>query len=137
MLCHRNNVLIVCQRRIEQFQTLCGGFKAVEIIKLCYFVSSGLKKIVSNFIEMCSNLVPISVYTIQCGLLLQHTSFTISFMCASNAMEQMFFRSIVVFQYISIIRQCGPSSSAFATRHNASIIMSKSLALRNSCLLHM
>jgi hypothetical protein len=31
-------ILIVCQKGINEFQMLCGGFKAVEIIKLCYVV---------------------------------------------------------------------------------------------------
>jgi hypothetical protein len=35
MLCYRKTVLIVCQKGINEFQTLCIGFKAVEIIKLC------------------------------------------------------------------------------------------------------
>jgi hypothetical protein len=35
MLCYRKKKLIVWQKGINEFQTLCGGFKAVEIIKLC------------------------------------------------------------------------------------------------------
>jgi hypothetical protein len=31
-LCYRKKILIVCQKGIDEFQTLCGGFKAVEII---------------------------------------------------------------------------------------------------------
>jgi len=38
MLCDRKKILIVCQKGINEFQTLCGGFKPVEIIKLCYDV---------------------------------------------------------------------------------------------------
>jgi len=36
MLCHRKKILMVCQKGINGFQTLCVGFKAVETIKLCY-----------------------------------------------------------------------------------------------------
>jgi len=32
MLCYRKKVLIVCQKGINEFQTLCVGFKVVEII---------------------------------------------------------------------------------------------------------
>jgi hypothetical protein len=35
MLCERKKILIVCQKGINESQTLCGGFKAVEITKLC------------------------------------------------------------------------------------------------------
>jgi hypothetical protein len=31
-------ILIVCQKGINEFQMLCGGFNPVEIIKLCYVV---------------------------------------------------------------------------------------------------
>jgi hypothetical protein len=34
-LCHRKKVAIVCQKGIKEFQMLCIGFNAVEIIKLC------------------------------------------------------------------------------------------------------
>jgi hypothetical protein len=35
MLCYRKKILIVCEKGISEFQMLCGGFKAVEIINLC------------------------------------------------------------------------------------------------------
>jgi len=38
MLCYRKKFLIVFQKGINEFHTLCGGLKAVEIIKLCYVV---------------------------------------------------------------------------------------------------
>jgi hypothetical protein len=38
MLGYRTKIRIVCQKGINEFQTLCGGFKAVEIMKLCYVV---------------------------------------------------------------------------------------------------
>jgi hypothetical protein len=38
MLCYRRKILIVCQKGINEFQTLCGGFKAVEIIMICNVV---------------------------------------------------------------------------------------------------
>jgi hypothetical protein len=40
MLSDRKKILIVCQKGINEFQMLCGGFKLVEIIKLCYVVPS-------------------------------------------------------------------------------------------------
>jgi len=36
MLCYRKKLLLVWQKGIDEFQTLCVGFKAVEIIKLCF-----------------------------------------------------------------------------------------------------
>jgi hypothetical protein len=38
MLCQRKKLLIVCQKGINEFQTLCSRFKAVEIIMLCSVV---------------------------------------------------------------------------------------------------
>jgi hypothetical protein len=38
MLCYRKKILIVWQKGINELQTLCGGFKAVEIINLCNVV---------------------------------------------------------------------------------------------------
>jgi len=38
MLCYWEKILISCQKGIIEFQTLCGGFKAVEIIQLCNVV---------------------------------------------------------------------------------------------------
>jgi hypothetical protein len=37
-LCNMKKVLIVCQKGINEFQKLCGGFTVVEIIMLCYLV---------------------------------------------------------------------------------------------------
>jgi len=34
----QQKVQVVCQKEIDQFQTLCVGFKAEEIIKFCYIV---------------------------------------------------------------------------------------------------
>jgi hypothetical protein len=64
----------------------------------------------------------------QRGLLLQHTSFKISFVPASNAMDQMLFCSIAVFQVVSIICQCGASANAFEMHRVAQLTVSKSLA---------
>jgi len=119
MLCYRTMILIVWQKGINEFQMLCGGLKAVEIIKLCYVVPCWLNKMEFNLINLCSNLVPVWACNIQCGPLLQHTSFKISFVCTSNAMDQMLFCCIAVFQYFSMICQCGPSANAFATRRIA------------------
>jgi hypothetical protein len=52
-------ILIVCQKGINEFQMLCGGFKVVEIIKLGYVVSSGLNKIRFNLVDLGVNLVPV------------------------------------------------------------------------------
>jgi hypothetical protein len=49
----------------------------------------------------------------------------------------MLFCCIVVFQYVSIIYQCGESANAFATRRIAQLNISKSLALINGRLFHM
>jgi hypothetical protein len=38
MLCYRKKILIVCQKGINESQTLFGGFKAVQIMRLCYIV---------------------------------------------------------------------------------------------------
>jgi hypothetical protein len=38
MLCYRKKILIVCQKRINEFEMLFSGFKVVEIIKLCNVV---------------------------------------------------------------------------------------------------
>jgi hypothetical protein len=37
-LCYGKKILIVRQKGINEFQTLCGGFKAMEIIQLCNVV---------------------------------------------------------------------------------------------------
>jgi len=119
MLCYRKEILIVCQKGINEFQTLCIGFKVVEIIKLCYVVPCRLNKTGFNLIDLCSNLVPVWVCNIQRGLLLQHTSCKISFVRASNAMDEMLLCCIEVFQYVSIICQCGASANAFETCSSA------------------
>jgi len=38
MLRYRKKILIVCQKGINEFQTLCARFKVVEMIKLCNVV---------------------------------------------------------------------------------------------------
>jgi len=38
MLCYKEAILLACQMGFNEFQKLCGGFTAVEIIKLCYVV---------------------------------------------------------------------------------------------------
>jgi len=57
MLCYRKMILLVCHREINEFQTLCVRFKAVEIIKLCYDDRYCMNKMGLNIIEMCLNLV--------------------------------------------------------------------------------
>jgi hypothetical protein len=42
MLSYRNMILNVCQKGISEFQILCVGLKAVEIIQLYYVVLCGL-----------------------------------------------------------------------------------------------
>jgi hypothetical protein len=61
----------------------------------------------------------------------------ISFVRASNALDEMLICCIAVFQYVSIIYQCGASANAFSTRRVAQLIFSKSLALINGHLFHM
>jgi len=89
-----------------------------------------------NFVDLCSNQVLVWVCNIQLGLLLQHTSFKISSVRASNAMDQMLICCIAVFQYCSIICWCGASANAFATHHIAWLTICKSLALINGRLFH-
>jgi len=119
MLCHRKKILIVCQKGINQFQTLYIGFKAAETIKLCDIVPCWFDNMGFHCVDLCSNLVPFWVCNNQCVQLLQHDSFKISFVCASDAMDQMLFCCIVVFQYFSIICWCGASATAFAMHHVA------------------
>jgi hypothetical protein len=38
MLGYRKKILVVCQMRINTFQMLCVGFKAVELISLSYII---------------------------------------------------------------------------------------------------
>jgi hypothetical protein len=59
MLCNREKILIVCQMGINEFQMLCGGFKVVEILRLCYVVLSCLNTMEFNLIDLCQNLVPV------------------------------------------------------------------------------
>jgi hypothetical protein len=68
--------------------------------------------------------------------LLQLTSFEITFVRASNAMDKMLFRCIVVLQYVSIIYQYGTSDTVFATNRVAQLTGSVSLPLINGLLLH-
>jgi len=87
-----------------------------------------------NLIDLCANLVSVSACNIQRGPLLQHISFKISFVRASNAIDQMLFCCIAVFQYVSINYQCGASANAFATGRIAQLTVSTSLALINGRL---
>ena len=112
-------ILSVCRNRISEFQTLCVGFKVVEIIKLCCIVPCWLNKMGFNFVDMCWNLVPVWACNMECGPLLLPTIFKISFVHASNAMEQMLLCCIAVFQYFSIICQCGASANPVPARRVA------------------
>jgi len=89
-----------------------------------------------NLIDLSANLEPVRACTIQRGPLLQHTSFKISFVRASNAMDQMLFCCIAVFQYVSIIYKCGASANELAMLRVAKLTVSKSPALINGCLFH-
>jgi len=136
MLWYRRKILSIWQYGMNEFPTLCAGFIAVEIIKLCYMVPCGLKKMGCNILDLCSNLVPVWVCNIQLEQFLQHTSFKIFIVHASNARDLMLFCCIAVFQHISIIYQCGALANAFAARHVAQLNISKSLALINSSVFH-
>jgi len=135
-LCHRKKILIVCQEGINEFQTLCVGLNAVETIKLCQMIPWWLTTMGFDYVDLWSNQVPVWACILPHRLLLRHTSFKISFVCASNAMDQMLFRCIGVFQYFSIICPCGASANAFPTRHITSLIVSKSYALIHGRLFH-
>jgi len=95
---------------------LCGGFKAVEIIQIGNVAPCWLSKMGINIMGFGVNPEPEWACNIPRGPLLHHTSFKISLVCAMNAMDQMLFCCIAVFQYIYIIRHCGGSTNAFATR---------------------
>jgi len=119
MLCYSNMIVIVCQKRNNEFQMLCVGFKVVKIIMLCFVDPWWLNRTGFNLIDLCSNLVPVWVCNIHRGPLLQITSCKLSFVHTSNAMDQMLFCCTVLFQYFTNICQCGASANAFATRHVA------------------
>jgi len=70
-----------------------------------------------NFVDLGSNLVLDLACNIQHGPSLQRISFKISFVHTSNAMDQMLFCCIAVFQYFSIIWQCGALANAVAAHH--------------------
>jgi hypothetical protein len=53
ILCSQNVALEVSEMGMNEFQMLCRGFNAVEIIKLCYVVVCTLDKRGFNFINMC------------------------------------------------------------------------------------
>jgi len=54
-LSNRKSILIECQKGINEFQKLYGGFKAVEIIKLRYVVPCSLNKIGFNLLNLFLN----------------------------------------------------------------------------------
>jgi len=56
MLCGRKNIFIVDQKRINEFQTLCGGFNEVELVKLCNVVHCGLNTLWVKLIKLGLNL---------------------------------------------------------------------------------
>jgi len=53
MLCYSKKILIVGQKGINEFQILCVGFTAVEIVILSYVVPCGLKKMGFDLIDWC------------------------------------------------------------------------------------
>jgi hypothetical protein len=133
----QEKILIIGQKRMNEFQTLSSRFEAVEIILLCNVVSCQLNKMGFNPIDLCSNLVPVWACNIQPWPLLVHTSFNISFVPVMNSMVHILCCSIAVFLSVSINCQCGAAGQAFAMHHVASLAISKSLALINGRLLHM
>jgi hypothetical protein len=58
-LCDWKKILIVCKKGINELQMLCGGFKPVAIITLCYVDPCRLNKMGFNLIDLCSNLVSV------------------------------------------------------------------------------
>jgi hypothetical protein len=113
MLCYRAKWHIVCLKWSINSILSPSGFNAVAINTLCYVVPSRLNKMEFNRIELCDNLVLIWACNMQRGLLLRHTSFMISFVPPSNAMDQMLCCYSLVFKYISIVCQCLASTNAF------------------------
>jgi hypothetical protein len=116
---------------------LCIGFNAVETIMLGHVGVWWFIVIWFNQNRRCSILVPVWECNIWCGPLLQHLSFKISFGSASNAMDQMLFCCISVFQYFSIICQCGVSADAFPKCCNAYYTLFKLHAFLIGRLFHM
>jgi len=115
MRCYRKQILIVWQKWFNQFPMLCVRSKAVEIIMLCYVAPCWSNKMGCKLINLCWNLVAVWACIILSGTILQHTSFKISLVRTSNAMDQMLVCFIVVFQSFHIICQCRASANAFAT----------------------
>jgi len=98
VLCNMKTIPTVYQTRINKLQRLCVKFKAVEIIMLRYVIHCWLTQMRCKSVNLCSNLVPVWACNIQCGPLVQHTSFKISFVHASNAMDHMLRCCIAVFR---------------------------------------
>jgi len=89
-----------------------------------------------NLIHLFANLVLVGACNIRRVPLLQHTSFIICFVHASNGIDQMLFCCCMVFQYVSIINKSGASANAFTTRWVASLVVSELLALINDSVFH-
>ena len=109
MLYYRRKILIFCLAGFKEFQTFCIGFQAVEITPLCYIVLCWINTMGFTIIKVCSNLVLDWWSNIQCGPLLQHASFKISYVRTANVMYQISISCILVLQYASITCQCGAS----------------------------
>jgi len=129
-------ILIISQKGINEVQTLCVGSNAVECITICYVIRGWLTETWFNLIDLCSNLVPAWACNIQFKQFLQHTSFKIGFVRASNSMDQMLICYIVVFWYLSIIWCSGFWVDAFATCGVPYLTIFKLLALINGSLFH-
>jgi len=100
-------ILIVRRKGINVYQTLCVRFNSVEITKLRYVFPCSLNMYGFNVLDMWSNLVLVRVCNIQHGPLLQPSSPKVCYVLGSNALDQMSFYCIVVFQYICITFRCG------------------------------
>jgi hypothetical protein len=108
-------MLIVWHKGINEFTMLCGGFIGVELMQLGYVLHGRMNTMGLNIINLCSNPVVISRGNMHHRLLLQYTSFTLSYVHASNGIDQMLFCCTAVLEYICIICQCGAPANAFET----------------------
>ena len=107
-------ILIICRKGIVVYQTHCVRINAVEIPKLRYVFTCWLDTMGYNRTDLWSNRILVWVCNIWHGPLLLHSSLKLCFVLGSNALDQMLFYCIVVFQYVSITFKCGARSNGLS-----------------------
>lgn len=90
-----------------------------------------------NHIDLCWNLVPVCACITKGETFLSYTSFMTSFVYTSNSIDLTLFCRIAVFQYLSIICQCGALASTYTICCVVKCPIFKSLALLIGRLFHM